>query len=452
MVRKILFLAAASIAVSAVYATKAVEDGSRFGSGADSIKCFENVNLYTEYMKTKDWPNAYTYWKEVYTDAPFCYASIYTNGAKILKALIGESKDATQQKTYATELLAVHRKRIKYLSKLNTLIKSEPVSEASAWQTMAHDYVSYTPGMNPDTAYLMVRKAVDLAKEESQYYILGDLMKVSSAIYRKNKDHREALLQDYLDCSTYINSVIAAADAENILNASRKTKDNIDAYFVNSGAADCQSLQAIYSEKVESSKNDIEFLNKVLKVMKLLKCTDQDVYYKAAEYAHNITPTSASAESLGLMYLKRHDYSKALSYFNEAISMETDAARKSELYYTAAIIQNSLKDNVKVKSLLEKAISFNKNNGEAYILLAELYAGDHKWTTEEALNQCTFYVVLDKLQLAKKADPSLTKKADELIKTYSEYTPKIEDLFFLKLKKGDQVQVKGWINETTTIR
>lgn len=452
MTKKIFFIVAALTAVSSLHATKAVEDGSRFGSGADSIKCFENVNLYTEYVKTKDWTNAYTYWKEVYTDAPFCYASVYTNGAKILKALIGESKDATQQKAYAAELLAVHRQRIKYLSRLNTLIKGDPVSDASAWQTMAHDYITYTPGMNADTAYVMVRKAVDLAKDNSQYYILGDLMKVSSAMFKKNKEHRDALLQDYLDCSAYINSVIAAADAENIINAARKTKDNIDAYFVNSGAADCQSLQAIYASKVEASKNDIEFLNKVIKVMKLLKCTEQDVYYKAAEYAHNITPTSASAESLGLMYLKRHDYTKASSYFSQAISLESDAARKSELYYTSAIIQSSLKDNVKAKSMLEKAISLNKNNGDAYILLAELYAGDHKWTTEEALNQCTFYVVLDKLLLAKKADPSLTKKADELIKTYSEYTPKIEDLFFLKLKKGDEVQVKGWINETTVIR
>ena len=63
-----------------------------------------------------------------------------------------------------------------------------------------------------------------------------------------------------------------------------------------------------------------------------------------------------------------------------------------------------------------------------------------------------FFAVIDKLQKAKSVDESVTEEANELIRTYSGYTPKDEDLFFIGLKKGDAVTIGGWIGETTTIR
>ena len=49
-------------------------------------------------------------------------------------------------------------------------------------------------------------------------------------------------------------------------------------------------------------------------------------------------------------------------------------------------------------------------------------------------------------------DPSVEEQANELIRSYSAYTPKDEDLFFIGLKKGNSVTIGGWIGETTTIR
>ena len=49
-------------------------------------------------------------------------------------------------------------------------------------------------------------------------------------------------------------------------------------------------------------------------------------------------------------------------------------------------------------------------------------------------------------------DPSVAETANGLIKQYKEQTPKVEDLFMLGYKAGDKVEVKGWINETVTIK
>lgn len=437
----------------AAFAQKGIEDGSRYGHGEDSIRCLQNISLYTEYVKTGNYADAYGPWKSVFTDSPIAQSGIYTNGAKILHWMVANAKTGEEQLAYAEELQALYEQRIKYLDQLNKIVKN-PTSEASIRGTQAHDYISYNPKVDVDKAYSLLRNAVNMSKGESEYYILGDLMKISNQKYKKDgESHREDLLQDYLDCSNYINSVIAGIEDEKVLEQARSTKDNIDAYFVNSGAADCESLQTIYADKVEENKTNLEYLHKVVSVMGMLKCTSSDAYFAAAEYAHAISPSSETAKSLGLLYArKRNDYNKALEYFDQAIELEEDAFKKADLYYTAAVILNQIDKRTTAKTYLQKSIQLNPNDGNPYILLAQMYAGNHKWCDETALNQCTFYVVIDKLQTAKRVDPSVADKANELIRTYSEYTPKIEDLFMLNLKKGDTVEVKGWINETTTIR
>jgi len=449
-----LFVMLALMVPAAAFAQKGVEDGSRYGHGQDSIKCLENISIYTEYVKTNSFADAYPCWKEVFTDAPLAQVGTYTNGAKILRGLIALETDNDKKTAYAEELQQVYEQRLKYLDELNKIVKTQS-TRAEVRGLQAHDYITYNTRIDLNKAYSLLREAVDLGKEETAYYVLGDLMRISNQKFKsKPEEHREAILQDYLDASSYINIVIAGIDDEKMLAAARSTKENIDAYFVNSGAADCESLQSIYGPKIEENKDDYEFLNKAVKIMGMLKCTEADAYFKAAEYAHAIAPSSATAKSLGLMCAsKREDYEKAIEYFDQAIELSDNAPEQADLYYTAAVIlYSSMKNHVKAKTYLQKSIQLNPNDGNPYILLAQMYAGNHKWTDETALNQCTFYVVLDKLQRAKSVDPSVAERANELIRTYSEYTPKIEDLFMLHLKKGDTVQVKGWINETTTIR
>ena len=119
---------------------------------------------------------------------------------------------------------------------------------------------------------------------------------------------------------------------------------------------------------------------------------------------------------------------------------------KPLLFYSAK------KQLSKAKQYALKSISLDGNNGKPYILIANMYASSPNWSDEAALNKCTYFAVIDKLQKAKSVDPSVAEEANKLIGTYAAHTPKDADLFFLSLKKGDSVTIGGWIGETTTIR
>ena len=186
--------------------------------------------------------------------------------------------------------------------------------------------------------------------------------------------------------------------------------------------------------------------------MKMLGCTESEAYFAASEYAHAIEPTAETAIGCGYMYYKKGDFDKCISYFDNAIELEQDPIKKADYNYSAAAVLFANKQLSKAKQYARKAIELNGEWGKPYMLIAQMYASSPNWSDEGALNKCTFFAVIDKLQKAKSVDPSCAEEADKLIRTYAGYTPKDEDLFFIGLKKGNAVTIGGWIGETTTIR
>ena len=443
-------LFALSLSATAVFAQKGVEDGSRYGHGQDSINCLQNISIYTEYVKTNNFQDAYTPWKAVFDETPWAQVGTYTNGAKILRALIAAEKDGAKQKEYFNLLMKVHDQRIQYLDKLNTLSRTKS-SKGDIMGTKAHDYLSMG-GQDMNAAYEMFAEAVASEKHNLPYYVLMEFVDVSARKTKIDAAHKEQLVQDYIAASGYANEALKAAKKESAKKNYQTAKDNIDAYFINSGVATCDNLQEIYAPKVEENKGNIEYLKSVITVMQKLGCKESEAYFAASEYAHAIEPTAATAFGCGAMYYKKGDIDKSMQYFDNAIELEQDPIQKADYCYTAAQILFGNKQLSKAKQYARKAIEANGAFGKPYILIAQMYASSPNWSDESALNKCTFFAAIDKLQKAKSVDQSCAEEADKLIRTYAAYTPKDEDLFFIGLKKGNAVTIGGWIGETTTIR
>ena len=442
-------LFALSFSATAVFAQKGVEDGSQWGHGQDSINCRQNISIYTEFVKNNNFAAAFTPWKAVFEEAPLAQAGTYTNGAKLLRGLIKAEKDAAKKQEYFDLLMKVHDQRIQYLDKLNVIGKTN-TTRGDILGNKAHDYVS-NGGKDINVAYGIFKEAVDLEKEKLPYYVLMEFVDMSARKIKVDESHKEQFIQDYIAAAGYTATALEAAK-ESAKPNFQKAKDNIDAYFINSGVATCDNLQAIYAPKVEANKSDLEYMKQVMKVMKMLGCTEAEVYFAASEAAHAIEPTAETAIGCGYMYYKKGDMTKCISYFDNAIELEQDPIKKADYCYSAAAVLFANKQLSKAKQYARRSIELNGNNGKPYILLAQMYASSPKWSDEAALNKCTFFAVIDKLQKARSVDSSVAEEAGKLISTYSAYTPKDEDLFFIGLKKGDAVTIGGWIGETTTIR
>ena len=473
--KKLLLLLFALVLAIGADAQNGITNEHRFGVDADTTRCLQAISISTVNVRNKDYATAYPHWKIVFTEFPVARVDTYTNGIKILTELINAESDPQKKEDYIQELLSVYDQEIRYIDKLQE-ITNTPLSAGQLYGRRVMEFVKYYPESPVDTLYAMFAKAVDMEKGMSEYTVTERFMKYSALKYKQDPNHGEQIIEDYLAASVYIVEVLDKyhdnierseqryrergnpRDSTNaiaysrMIDASRIAKSNIDAYFINSGAATCEDLNNIYTPLLEANSNNLEYLNKVISVMSMLRCTEQDAYMIASEYAFALEPTAKAAMGCGYRYFKKGEIDRAMEFFDQAIELETSITTKAELCYKVGAVNLSLGRYGKARSYAQKALSYNSKYGMPHILIAQCYAANPNWCDDGMLNACTYFVCIDRLERAKAVDPSIKREADRLINTYRGYTPKKEDLFMRGYSTGTSVNVGGWINETTTIR
>ena len=419
---------------------------------AQTEDCNKNSSISHEAVRAGNFKDAYLPWKEVLKACPTLKFYTFNDGIKILSAFLNEIKDrnSADYKKYFDELMEVYDLRMQYTPNFQHLKGTPTVGDTKG--SKAISYIAYAPNLDVNQAYAWLKESIEAEKEGSKSPILHYFLDMSLNKLKADPNHKEQFIQDYLTDSEYVDAAIAAENDPAKKQALQQVKDNLVAMFINSGTADCESLQAIYGPKVEANQTDSAYLKKAISVMKMMKCTESEAYFQASYYMYKINPTADAATGCGYMAYKKGDFDTAIKYFDEALSLESDSEKKAQLCYIVAASLFNSKKLSQARSYLQKAIGFKENFGDAYILLAQLYASSPNWNDESALNKCTYFVVIDKLQRAKAVDPSVADKANELISTYARYTPKAEDLFMLGIKAGDRVTIGGWIGESTAVR
>ncbi|MBR4849241.1 MAG: tetratricopeptide repeat protein [Bacteroidaceae bacterium] len=472
---KKLFFAFLVLVAASASAQNGITNEFRFGQGEDSIRCLEAISITNINVKNKDFNTAYSSWKTVFTEFPVARVDTYTNGIKILTELIKAESDPAKKEEYTQELMLVYDNQIKYIDKLQEITKT-PLSAGNLLGRKALAYMQYYKDAPVETVYKMLAEAVDMEKGKSEYTVTERFMKYSAMMFKKDKSHGEKIIEDYLNASVYIVEVldkyhdnIEACNARykeegnpkdsinaekygKMIDASRISKSNIDAYFINSGAATCEDLNTIYLSKLEENKDNIEYLNKVISVMSMLKCTENDAYLIASEYALAIEPTSKAAMGCGFRYFKRGETDKAMELFDQAIELEASITTKAELCDKVGNVYYILGNYEKARAYALKALALNSKFGAPHILIAQCYAAKPQWCDDETLNACTYFLCIDRLERAKAVDPSVKKEADKYIAMYKKYYPKPEEMFMRGHSAGKSITIGGWINETTTIK
>ena len=474
---KKLFLAFIALVAMTANAQNGVSNPYRFGQGEDSTRCIQSISIMNTNVKNKDYKVAYDAWKVLFDEFPVARVDTYTNGIKILNDFIAKEADPAKKEEYIDMLMAVYDQQIKYLGQLQEITKTK-LSEGQILGRKAIDLLKYRKDAPVEEVYEMLAKSVAIEQGQSEYVVTELFMKYSGLKYKNDQSHGEQIIEDYLNASVYIVDVldkyhdniekclqkyaeegdpkdsINAGKYSKMIDASRVAKSNIDAYFINSGAASCEDLDRIYAPLIEENKDNIEYLNKVITVMAMLRCTNQDAYLAASEYAFEIdpNPTSKAAMGCGYRYFKKGEIEKAMEYFDRAIELEASVTNKSELCYKVADIYYNLNKYGKARSYAQKALALNSKYGAPHIIIAQCYAATSNWSDDNTLNNCTYYLCIDRLERAKSVDPSIKREADKLIASYKKYTPSNEELFMKGYKVGEKVTIGGWINETTTIR
>jgi len=451
--KKLLLSGFAAIAmIVGVNAQKADYDPVKapFGHGQDSIDCRVNLSLMQTSVKAEAYSDALKPWTAAYENCPASSKNIYIYGPRIFKALYQATTDTAKKKEYLDKIMEIYDTRLKYFG------DDDAKGTILAYKT--YDYMELM-GDKADQAvvYAWLGEAINDMKanmnppDAYSYYMIASLN-----LYLKDNSKKDQYIKDYFTVTGYVDQAIAQAKSANDqanVDYLGMVKEGIVKGFVSSGAGDCKTLTEYYADKVAPNKTNKEFLNEVVNALGSVGCSETDLYFTASEYLYQLEPSAAAAIGLANRSLREKDYDTALKYYEQAAELETDKKKASDYMMQLAGILSNQRNFVKARQAAYEALEYNPNNGEAYILIAQLYASSANNIFPEPEKAGLVYLAaVDKLQKARAVDPSVADKANSLINRYSAAFMDTETAFMMGIKAGETIFIPGWIGENTIVR
>ncbi|MGB0176020.1 MAG: hypothetical protein ACPF9D_02565 [Owenweeksia sp.] len=462
--KKLVWILIAVIGVSAT-----TQAQSKWGE--DSIKCRENLYIYYELAKGKNYTDAYDGWKYVFDNCPASSKNNVIYGPYIVEAKIKASNDEAKKAEFKQLLMDVYDKRVELY----------PEDEAYVLERKGLDMLQHYPD-STFKAYKTFKRALELSNEHSAafynaYFIaaarlfndkvfdIADVFQAYNVVqegleYNNNVLNRQ--IKEYKDKEEA--GTISDKEMKELEKAERELERFDDVASNNEKVlgpiATCDKLSIIYNnETFEANKADAVWLRRASKMLakereddgETTDCTDNPIFIKVAEALYNLEPSASAARSMAIKAFKNGDYSKAAGYFKEAADQEVDPKKSSADYLRIAVANQKTGRLSDAKAAALKAASLRKGWGDPYIVLATIYAqADGTCGANVFEKKAVYWAAIDKLQYARSIDAGASGKANRLIAVYKQQLPDKGISFQLGHEQGEKFTVGCWIGETIT--
>lgn len=445
----------------------AQEEAEVLKYGSDKELCEQNLSIYIEFYKQKNYEDAYKPWVYLFNNAPKRTKNIYLHGPKIIKGLIKNTSDQARITTLVDTLVMVYDQRNVYY----------PGKEAYVTGMKGADMYKYmktsTEGLQ--ASHEVLRNSFEMAGNEStasvlNYYFMATTKLVQAKVLKVEDlialfsdlsgviSYKEAkLMQDIYNAEQ---STELSSKAQKLLKKNKKelktlgdVKNNLEKTLA--PHATCEKLAELYTKNFEQNKEDVAWMKRAAKLLNKKECTETDIFFSISEALYNIDPSSSAAANMGIRSLKRKDYEKAEGFYAYALDNEPDAINKAQYAYRLAQTYAAMNKNKSAKTYALKAAAFRSGWGEPYLLIGDLYAKTSRQCGElktEFLKRVGYWAAIDKYEYAKRLDPQLSKKANERIQKYTEQMPSKTDIFTEGLIDEPTYKIDCWYSETVKIR
>lgn len=417
---------------------KGIEDGSKYGKGKDSINCIKNLSLYKEFFKHNNYSDAIGPWRTVFSECPGASEKMYVEGVTMYRKFI-ESAGPGRQQDLIDTLMLIYTRRIEYFPKLKGSILGRKGIDLLRYSRADMDAM--------EEGYGYLKQSIEVERTKSRDAVMVTFINASITLNKADKINDNQSIEDYFMVTEIVDKLLK--------KSSRwpKAKANIDDLMLKSGLLTCDALNRYYEPQFEANVENQEFLEKLIKFYAQSGCDRADLYVAASEQMYVLEPGPKSAHQLAVLFIAKNDFIKAAQYLNEAVAgTDIDNETKAEWYYELALVSRFNKDYCDAIQNARKAVSLKSDHGKAYIVMGDAIIDARTNLGDDFEQRTAFWVAADKYAKAKSVDPSITAEANKKISDYSSQYPNHEEVFFRDMKDGDSYQVKGCINEYTTVR
>ena len=425
-----------------------------------NFDCKSSFIEFVKYAKGKEYEKAYTPWLRTFKSCPDYSIQIYIYGLKIVESRFENNYD--QDKEVASELIdSLFIKRIQYFPKNLGKIYSDwaislresGASNDAVFKKLDAAFKANPTEMSIKNLTLYFKEITERNKDTNLQKVFDTYDDVMSAVHDKMDLLSEEL--DALNEKEVKGEVLTSKEKLKlknntiILRGLSQIEPILDQTY--GPVADCDRLILLYKSGYKKNKTDPKWLKRAVSRLFLNDCKDNELYPKMVEEWVRLEKSIDIRIVSDSLFPDLHR-PLSLVELNEEINKIKDPNKKAE-YLLKIAYHYRFKNNSTSRAYAYKALEVRPSYGDAYLLIASLYASSaNKCGDDEFSKRLVYVAAADKAKKAKEVDPSITAKADRVIKAYMKNAPgKRTNCFPQGEYKGlTTYEIKCWIGEMVT--
>ncbi len=436
---KLVFTLAFLMASGAAFAQ---DFGPEWGENASQEERKQNVlnfNFYKDAYDSQRYDDALGYLPDLLEKAPKGAQNIYVYAINMYTTKIQRSTDRDERNRYIDSLFTLYDLRMEHFGDDDRYGRDYIIKQK------ANHYIALKP-----TDLEGIKAVFEEAITANASNPDADL------INRYFKKLTDEFLLDAIETDEYLETYDRLSGIMDRITdpAADEAKKTFDALFIQSNAADCDSIERIFGSRLASNPNDVDALGKAFKQLSRLNCRSP-FFFDVAERYFRLEPSTATAMITAKAYDESGNSVKALEYLRGAVESESDPIAKANLCVQISGTELSAGNARGAADFAKQAIQYNPESGYAYMFLAQSYTTGAS-ACEGFDRQTVYWLAYDMAQNARRImadNPDDARKAEELMTQYRLVFPSKEELFFRGLNEGASYNVQcGWISGSTTVR
>lgn len=436
---------------------------------AQDEECMTKLSIFHEYVKAKNLDAAFQPWMEVRAKCPSFNNAIYVDGEIILNDKIEKSTGADKAAAINDLVKLWEERGVHFPAKTpkgeygakscqllydNKELLNKTNEELYACFDAAYkaDKTTFT---NPQSLYTYFSLMVDLFDAGKQ---------PAEALFDKYDDIVEKVEEEVKNYSESLNTIIAKEEAGTELTSKESQyKAFYESYLaaydqISAGIdekmgtrANCDILIPLYQKNFEENKTNAVWLQRAAGKMSDKDCTSDPLFFKLVNAYHQISPSANSAFYLGILKDKEGKSSEAISFYKQAIDLETDNFKKSGLNNRIALKLKARGDYGSARTFFREALRLNPSNGRPYLSIAAMYAASANNCGDTNFNKrAVYWLAADEAKKAGRVDPKLTGAASQSAANYLAKAPQKSEIFSAG-NSGQVIKIGCWIGASVTV-
>jgi len=435
------------------------------------LECKTNLSNAHVATQAKNYDAAYGPWLYVKKNCPGLNLATYADGEKIMKYKIETSKGEVQL-SFVNTLLDLWKLRGEHFN--NDTPQGE--YEAKACQ-LQYDYkdelgkTTFELFACFDTAFNADKETFTHPKSLYTYFsLMVELFdagkKSPTELFETYDDINEKIEVEIQNYSEKLNALVEKVDnGETLTNGEKNKKRAFESYLKNytliqkninvivDKRATCENLIPLYTKDYKTFQNDSIWLKRSVSRMYHKDCTDDDLYETLVKQYDKVAPSADTKIYVATVLMKKGKYDEAYEYLSQGYGLEERPYKKAKLAITIGLIYKKKFNYSKARNLFLDALRLNPANGKPHLYIASMYADsakDKNCGKDNFEQRAIFWLAAEEAQKASRVDPTLNDLTQKYVDSYLAKAPNMEEIFISGLA-GKTLKIGCWINRTIKV-